>query len=94
MQLPLISNPALMMARWKSILDPVLANPMTNMSILENVVLSTGSNSIPHFLQQVQQGWVITDIQGAATVYRNGAFNDTYLYLHASAGVTVNIGVF
>lgn len=80
--------------KWAAELNPVLANPMTNMAILKNVVLASGNNTIPHLLQQNQQGWVILDIQGAATIYRNGAFNDTYLYLHSSAGVTCNIGVF
>jgi len=94
MQLPLLNNLPLLLTKWKSILDPVLANPQTNMSILKNVALATGNNQIPHLLGQVQQGWIITDIQGAATIYRNKDFSGTYLYLHSSAAVTVNIGVF
>lgn len=98
MQLPLqqtaVKDLSLIQTKWKSILDPVLANPLTNMAILKNVALSTGNNAVPHLLQEIQQGWVIVDIQGAATIYRNGAFNSVYLYLSSSAPVTVSIGVF
>lgn len=98
MQLPLqqtaVKDLSLLSTKWKSIIDPVLANPMTNMLILKNVRLLTGNNAIPHLLQQIQQGWVIVDIQAAAAIYRNAAFNDTYLYLSTSADVTVSIGVF
>lgn len=80
--------------KWASILNPVLANPMTNMSILENIKLTTGTNVINHLLGQVQQGWVIIDIQGAATIYRNAPFNSTTLSLSSSADVTVSLGVF
>lgn len=85
---------SLLQTKWKSILDPVLANPLFNILILQNVSLLSGNNSIPHLLQQKQQGWIITDIQGAATIYRNGPFNDLYLYLNSSADVICNIGVF
>jgi len=94
MQLPLLNSIPLLLTKWKSILDPVLANPQTNMSILKNVALASGDNQIPHLLGQVQQGWILTDIQGAATIYRYQAFNATYLYLHSSVAVTVNLGVF
>lgn len=98
MQLPLqqttVRDLSLIQTKWKAIIDPVLANPMTNMLILKNVAIVTGSNSVPHLLQQMQQGWVIVDIQGAAVIYRNGIFNDNYLYLSSSANVTVSLGVF
>ena len=80
--------------RWKSIIDPLLSNPMTNMSILPNVSLVTGVNVINHGLQQMQQGWVVTDIQGSATVYRSAPFNNLTLTLTASAPVVMSIAVF
>jgi hypothetical protein len=89
-----IKELSLLQTKWKSLLDPIAANPMTNMSILQNVVLASGNNQIAHLLGQMQQGWVIVDIQGAANIYRNKAFNSTYLYLNSSAAVTVNLGVF
>ena len=80
--------------KWASELNPVLANPMTNMRVLQNVSLTAGTNVINHGLGQAQQGWILTDIQGAATVYRTAPFNSTTLSLHSSASVIVNIGVF
>lgn len=85
---------SLIQTKWKSILDPLLKSPTNNISILKDVKLVTGSNSIAHLLQQIQQGWIIIDIQQTATIYRNGPFNDVYLYLSASAPVTVSLGVF
>ena len=79
---------------WAQTLNPVLANPTTNMAILKNVALASGNNAVPHLLQQVQQGWIITDIQGVASIYRNQPFDKVYLYLNSSAVVTVSIGVF
>ena len=98
MQLPLSQTTSkdlsLLQTRWKSILDPVLANPMTNISFLTKITLVSGDNQIPHLLGQTQQGWVITDINGAASIYRYLPFNSTYLYLNSSAGVIVTLGVF
>lgn len=84
----------LMITKWASILNPVLANPTTNMSILQGVKLVIGDNKINHLLGQTQQGWIITDIDGAATIYRSAPFNGTTLVLNSTAAVTVNIGVF
>ncbi len=94
MQLPLLQTLELLTTRWKSVLDPVLANPTTNMSILKNVVLASGNNQVPHKLGRMQQGWVIYDTNAAVTVYRYLAFNENFLYLTASGAVTVNLGVF
>jgi len=85
---------SLLSTKWKSILDPLLTNPLSNVSILENVQLKTGNNVINHLLQRMQQGWFLTDIQAAATIYRSAPFNDLTLTLNSSANVTVNIGVF
>ena len=80
--------------KWAAELNPIIGNPMTNMRILSNVTLASGTNVINHGLGRTQQGWVIVDIQGAATVYRNAAFNNATLSLDASTGVIVSIGVF
>jgi len=94
MQLPTKLTFDLMLTRWASILNPVLSNPLTNMTVLERVLLASGENQIPHRLGRNQQGWVITDTNAAVTIYRSKAFNDTYLYLTASGAVTCSIGVF
>lgn len=79
---------------WAGQLDPVLANPMTNMNILKDIKLVTGNNVINHLLGRTMQGWQQVDIQGPATVYRNAPFNDLTLTLHSSAPVTISLGVF
>ena len=79
---------------WAAELNPIIQNPMNGIRILQNVVLASGINIINHGLGRMQQGWVITDIQGAATIYRSAAFTSTTLTLVSSAGVTVNLGVF
>jgi hypothetical protein len=77
-----------------AILNPVLANPLNSVSILSNVSLIAGANTINHKLGRMQLGWFLVDTQGTATVYRSASFNDLTLTLTASAPVTVSIGVF
>ena len=94
MQLPLRLNLDMMQTRWASLLNPIIANPTNNISILKNVQLKNGVTVINHLLGAVQQGWILTDIQGAATIYRSAPFNATTLTLTSNAAVTVSIGVF
>lgn len=79
---------------WAAQLNPVLANPLSTMNILTGIKLAVGNNVINHLLGQQQQGWIITDINGASTIYRSAPFNELTLTLNSSAIVTVNIGVF
>lgn len=94
MQLPILTTLSALATRWKSVLDPVLANPINGVSILSNVVLANGTTVINHKLDQLQQGWFIVDINAAATIYRSAAFNEKTLTLHSNAAVTVSIGVY
>ena len=80
--------------RWASILNPIIANPLTNVNILTNIALKSGVNVINTGLQQIQQGWLILDQQGPASIYRSADFNKTTLTLTSSAAVTVSLGVF
>lgn len=80
--------------RWKSILDPVIAAPMMSVQILESVSIANGVTVINHKLGRTQQGWFLTDVNGAAAIYRSASFNDKTLTLTSNAAVTVNIGVF
>lgn len=80
--------------QWASQLNPILANPLNSIQVLKNVALKSGTNVINHKLGRQLQGWVLTDIQGVATIYRSAPMNDKTLTLVASANVTCNIGVF
>jgi len=79
---------------WKSQIDPVLSDPLLDNNILTNVVLKSGVNVINHLLQRQPQGWFITDINAAVTVYRSQPFNDLTLTLTASGPATVNLVVY
>lgn len=84
----------LLQSSWKVQLDPVLTNPMNDVSILTNVSLRNGVTVVNHLLGHMMNGWFITDINGAATIYRSAGLNDKTLTLTSNAAVTVNIGVF
>lgn len=84
----------LLETQWASQLNPLLANPMNAVSILSSILLAVGINVINHKLGRKPQGWFLTDINGAAVIYRSSAFNDLTLTLTSDAAVTVNIGVF
>jgi hypothetical protein len=84
----------LMQTRWASILNPLIANALNDIQILSNVALIDGTNVLNHSLGRPQQGWFLTDIQGASIIYRSAPFNSTTLTLVSSAAVTVSIGVF
>ncbi len=81
-------------AIWATTLNPVIANPLNNIQIIPNVSLKNGVNIINHMLGRTLQGWVLTDLQGAASIYRSAPFNSSTLTLTSNAAVTVNIGVF
>lgn len=81
-------------AKWASQLNPIISNPMTNMTILPVFALKTGVNVINHTLAQTQQGWQQLDIDAAITVYRSAPFNSTTLTLTASGPANIILGVF
>lgn len=94
MQLPQKLSLDLMQTRWASILNPLLANPINGIQVLSGVSLGVGATTLNHLLGQMQQGWMILDVNGAATIYRSQPFNDKTLTLTSSAAVIVNIGVY
>ena len=87
-----------LLTKWASILNPVLSNPTNNVSILENVGLTAGNNSIPHLLGRNLQGWYVVRMQNTyAQIYDTQSSNPypaLNLNLHSSASVVVSIAVF
>lgn len=65
-----------MQTRWKSILDPLLSNPVNNVSLLENLELTNGLNIIQHKLGRVPEGWFITNINMPVNIWRYGTPTD------------------
>lgn len=94
MQLPLKIPYDLMLTKWSSILNPLLSNPINQVSILRDVALTTGETKIPHLLGRPQRGWFIVDIDAGVTIYRSKPLESLFLYLTSSADANVNIGVF
>lgn len=84
----------LLQSNWKSQLDPILANPVTNLQILKNIILSPGNNVINHKLGAIQQGYIIVDQQNPAIIYRTAPFNSLTLTLNSSIAATISLGVF
>lgn len=96
--LPLIQTSlrdlSLLSTRWKSILDPLLSNPISSSNILKSVPLINGVNVINHGLGRALQGWVITDVTAAAVVFRSAPLNSLTLTLTSNASTVVDILVF
>ena len=80
--------------QWAASLNPILNNPTNTSMILKNQPLINGVTIINHGLGRLMQGWIITDINGAATIYRSAPFNNKTLTLTSNAIVTVSIEVF
>lgn len=94
MQLPTKLQPEMQTVKWKSIIDPILRNPLNNITILKDIELVIGNNNIAHKLGRKPQGWIVLDINAASTIYRSEPFNDRFLTLNSSAVATISLGVF
>lgn len=83
--------------KWASRLNPLLANPMNNGQMLNNVVLKSGDNVINHGLGHTLQGYLIILNNAAVTFYDKQATNsmpDLTLVLVASGAATISLYVF
>lgn len=75
-------------------------NPFQTGQWLKGQKLVSGQTSVQHGLGRIPQGWVVTNINGAATIYQVPATlsqanpTNTVLYLHSSAAVTVDLWIF
>lgn len=83
--------------KWAGTLNPLLANPIVNGSLLKNISVTTGANSIAHGLQRKLQGYIVVLNSANVTFYDTQATNqmpDIYLVLHASGAATISLYVF
>lgn len=69
------------------------ANPLNSGTILKSTSLSVGSNVIPHKLGQKLQGWFITDINAASSIYKTES-NDKTITLNSSVACIIDLFVF
>ena len=83
-----------MQVKWKSELDPILSIPLLKGLQLKNIELIAGTNVINTLLGRLQQGFIITDIDAPATIYRSQPFNSLTLTLTSSAACNVSLLVY
>lgn len=93
-QLPLYTPSDPILTRWKAALDPVLAQPLNSSNLVQNVALINGTTVVNHGLGRKPQGWIISDANAAATIYRSAPFNSLTLSLTSNAAVTISLVVF
>jgi len=79
---------------WRQILNSFKSQFILNGNLITNQALKIGANVIYHNLGQPQRGWIITDIDGAAEIYRSQPFNSKTLTLTSNAAVTVSLWCF
>lgn len=79
---------------WAAALNPIVTNAILSGNSINNVALKNGVTVINHGLGRDMQGWFITDINGAANVFRSAPMNSLTLTLTSSAAVTANLWVY
>jgi hypothetical protein len=77
------------------VVDTLSVQPLTTGTLLKNVHLLSGDTTIFHGLNAPLQGYIITNIDGAATIYNAGSTTpDKTLVLNSTAAVIADIVVF
>lgn len=84
----------LLQTKWKSEIDPMLKNPLTDGLLIKNIVIINGTNVINHLLSRQMQGWVIVDQDGAASFYRSAPLNASTLTLTSVGACNIALWVF
>lgn len=74
-------------------MKPLLSSVLAVNVLVSDQALISGTTIVSHGLNQPVQGWLIVDINAAATVYSTASTNTT-LTLVSSAAVTASILVF
>lgn len=87
----------MMQNKWSSQLNPFLINPSNNSSILKQISLTNGSNTINHLLGRKLQGYRLIRQRALANIYDLQDDNPSpalTLVLVSDANVIVDIEVF
>jgi hypothetical protein len=96
--LPIFQDPnknfMLHQTSWKAAILPVMNNEINQGILLTNIPLINGATTINHLLSRKQQGWMIADVNAAATIYRSQPLNDKTLTLTSNAACLISIWVF
>jgi hypothetical protein len=84
--------------KWASILNPFLAKPSLQQSLIKNIALVVGNNTINHGLGRPLQGWMPARYHGAYTqlydLQDSNQMPALTLVLNSSVAVTIDLVVF
>lgn len=98
MSLPIFQDPnqqlMLLQTKWKSQIDPVLANPLVDGIAIKNISLINGVTVVNHLLGRRMQGWILTDLTAAVTAFRSQPMNSFTLTLTCNGVATCNLWVY
>jgi hypothetical protein len=86
-----------MLTTWAQQLNPIIANPILNNGLLQNIVLKTGTNVINHKLGRKLIGWQTTRVRQPVGLHDEQDTNQTpqlTLVLVSDADVTIDLVVF
>jgi hypothetical protein len=84
----------LLQKQWLSQLNPLLANILSQGSLLTNQELIDGNTTFNHYLGKQMTGWILVDQNAAAQIYRSQPLNTQTLTLTSNAVVTVSLWIF
>lgn len=88
----------LLVNSWSKDLNPLLASPIANPTLLKSVALVTGqTNSINHLLGKVLTGWIVIRQKASAIIWDSQDTNplpNKTLQLLCSSNVTCDLLVF
>lgn len=84
----------LMQTKWAAQLNPLLSNPFTSGILLPQTTLINGVTVINHLLQRQMIGWIVTDQDASASIYRSAPLNNQTLTLTSDAAAIINLWVF
>lgn len=85
----------LMITRWASILNPIIAIPFLSGLQIDNIILVANTPLvINHKLGRTPQGWFPVDNIAATPVFRTQSFNSSTITLEATANTTISIWIY
>lgn len=87
---------SMLQTRWASVINPLLRNSLNNGTLLTDIVLAVGDNTINHLQGHTLNGYIIAGMQGGfSQIYdKPSPMPKLTLILNSSASVTVSLVVF
>jgi hypothetical protein len=81
-----------LLTKWSGTLNPLLANLLLQGQPMWSVSLVASTpRTLNHGLGRMQLGFIVTDQNAAASIFRTQPFNSQTITLESSADVTINL---